>query len=264
MKVLLLIILFSNSITFCYTQSDSVPTWIGKAALTNQFELIKAPIKSKRNAILTVTGAGLTIGSIFLLDEEIQRNTNSFTADNTDFKRVFEYITYGGNLESVVGITAGSYFYGKLSKNKKWERTGELLGIGMINTAIVTYAFKWGFARQRPYVSGKDDWHFFEIDEDRASFFSGHSSASFTLASIFALQNQDRTWVKWVAYGSATAISLSRIVIDKHWTSDVLLGAAVGYGIGHFTYNAFKNRDFYILPFRTTTNETGLSLTLVF
>ena len=263
MKELLLVILFSFTIKFSYTQRDSTSVWIGKATLKNQVDLVKAPFSSGKNVLVSTSCASLAVGSIFFFDKNIQRNSTIITRNNQNIESVFEYVSYGGNLESILGITAGSYLFGKISKNEKWEKTGELLGISIFNTAVVTYAFKWGFARQRPYVTGEDDWHFLEMAEDRASFISGHSSASFAMASIFALQNKDRPWVKWVAYGSATAISLSRIVIDKHWTSDVLLGAAIGYGIGHFTHNTLYNKDFHILPFRSS-NATGFSLTLVF
>lgn len=263
MKELLLIILFSLTIKISYPQKDASSVWIGKTILNNQVELVKAPLSSRKNFLVSTSFAGLAVGSIFFLDQNVQRNTSSLTQNNQPIESVFEYVSYGGNLESILGITAGSYLFGKLSKNEKWEKTGELLGISIFNTAVVTYAFKWGFARQRPYVNGEDQWHFLEIAEDRASFISGHSSASFAMASIFALQNKDRPWVKWVAYGSATAISISRIVTDKHWTSDVLLGAATGYFIGHFTHNALHNKDLHILPFRSR-NATGVSLTLVF
>ena len=264
MKELAIVILILISITFSYSQTDSVPTWIGRETFNNQFELLKAPFSNKRYMVISAGVVSLTVGSIFLFDQDIRSNVSSFSTRNTDFKTTFEYITYGGNMESIIGITAGSYLYGRLAKNEKWQKTGELLGVALVNTALVTYAFKLSFARQRPYVSGKDHWHFFAIDEDKTSFFSGHSSASFTVASILALQNKNRRWVKWVAYGSAAAISFSRIVIDKHWSSDVFLGAAIGYGIGHFTHRSLKKKNFYILPFRSTTNETGLSLTLVF
>lgn len=73
-----------------------------------------------------------------------------------------------------------------------------------------------------------------------ASFFSGHSSASFSAASVSCVQNQylplwgahGRALPCLLGYGGAATIAGLRIVADRHYLSDVLVGAAVGTGVG--------------------------------
>jgi membrane-associated phospholipid phosphatase len=56
---------------------------------------------------------------------------------------------------------------------------------------------------------------------------------------------------KWFAYGFAGCVSLSRIYEDAHWTSDVLMGALVGYTVGKLTlrYNLGYADKVNIIPY---------------
>ncbi|MGH9931960.1 MAG: phosphatase PAP2 family protein [Pyrinomonadaceae bacterium] len=46
-----------------------------------------------------------------------------------------------------------------------------------------------------------------------------------------------RPLVQVGAYGLATAVSLSRYTGRNHFLSDVLVGSAMGYGIGRYVYH---------------------------
>jgi membrane-associated phospholipid phosphatase len=89
---------------------------------------------------------------------------------------------------------------------------------------------------------------------DNQSFFSGHSSLSFCAASYLSLELGDwydqwettardeslRTALKIgsdvVLYGGATYVAYSRLHDEKHYFSDVVVGAAVGTVIGNLMY----------------------------
>jgi len=70
-------------------------------------------------------------------------------------------------------------------------------------------------------------------DSDRQSFPSGHTTTAFAAASSVTSEI-NRMWPKYtwyaapVLYGGATMVGLSRMYHNKHWASDVVLGAAVG------------------------------------
>jgi len=95
-------------------------------------------------------------------------------------------------------------------------------------------------ARERPYglrcasdpsVPGCDSW------ERYVSFFSGHTSLTFTAAGLSCVMHRnlhlygrsslDNT-ACGLALGAATVTGVLRVVADQHWTSDVLVGATVG------------------------------------
>jgi len=44
-------------------------------------------------------------------------------------------------------------------------------------------------------------------------------------------------------YGSAGIVGMARIYHNKHWLSDVFLGASIGYFIGRFVVNFDKKEN---------------------
>ena len=98
-------------------------------------------------------------------------------------------------------------------------------------------ALKGVFGRARPYAAAGDAQDF-DLGggfgtSTRRSLPSGHTSAAFAFASVVSGETAHR-WprahriVAPLAYAAATGVGLSRMYDDKHWASDVALGAAVG------------------------------------
>ena len=90
--------------------------------------------------------------------------------------------------------------------------------------------------------------------EDNRSFFSGHTSTTFA-AATYLWKELDDFYDDWdvtkndnslknvfeistfsVLYGWAGFVGYSRIRDNKHYLSDVIIGAAVGTLISHFVY----------------------------
>ncbi len=67
-----------------------------------------------------------------------------------------------------------------------------------------------------------------------SSFPSGHAAGAFSVATVVAGRYHNHRWVPWVAYGFATAVSLSRVSTLAHFPSDVFLGAALGYTVTRY------------------------------
>ncbi|MCK4346267.1 MAG: phosphatase PAP2 family protein [Bacteroidales bacterium] len=63
-----------------------------------------------------------------------------------------------------------------------------------------------------------------------------------------------------VAYSIATLTGISRVYENKHWSSDVLIGAVFGYAMGKLIYNK-NNWGIHIKP--ATTPEV-IGMTLIF
>lgn len=77
-------------------------------------------------------------------------------------------------------------------------------------------------------------------DNRYRSFFSGHTSASFSTAAVncvhhtqLPIYGQGNAWLPCAGgFAVAGAVGALRIVSDFHYLSDVLVGAAVGTGVG--------------------------------
>jgi hypothetical protein len=96
--------------------------------------------------------------------------------------------------------------------------------------AGIDEVFKIAANRQYPYAVKSTG----EFWENGKSFPSGHSAASWAFASALAHRYPHKRWVKWSAYAFATAVSLSRIPAKKHYPSDILVGATIGYVTGAY------------------------------
>jgi hypothetical protein len=68
---------------------------------------------------------------------------------------------------------------------------------------------------------------------------SGHTIAAFPVATIVARRYGNRQygkrWVPYVSHGLASVVEFSRLTLSSHFTSDVFMGAALGYSISRFT-----------------------------
>jgi len=158
-------------------------------------------------------------------------------------------------------------------------------------TLLLTSGTKAISGRKRPYVedcdgSPADDSRCGDSDR-KQSFFSGHASMAATGAGLscsYAIKR--KTWgvrradqITPCAIGIAAAVTTGvlRIVADKHWGSDVILGLTVGAAVGYFdTWGPFDLLRFeaesdylnwhvqgMVLPY-ANDQEFGLRLGLTF
>ena len=64
---------------------------------------------------------------------------------------------------------------------------------------------------------------------DRQSFPSGHTAQAFATATFLAMEYKDRLpWMPYAAYGLASTVGMMRMANNRHYISDVLLGAGIG------------------------------------
>jgi membrane-associated phospholipid phosphatase len=57
------------------------------------------------------------------------------------------------------------------------------------------------------------------------------------MASVVA-HEYPKPWVRWLVYGTATTVSVTRVTGLKHYPSDVEVGGVFGYLIGQHIFNA--------------------------
>jgi len=68
---------------------------------------------------------------------------------------------------------------------------------------------------------------------------------------------KDEPWVGILSYSIATGVGLSRIYDNKHWSSDVMIGAALGFAIGKTAYHVMEgNKN---MSMCVTDNGIGLA-----
>jgi membrane-associated phospholipid phosphatase len=180
-------------------------------------------------AVLTVaiTPADQKLAN-FVQDSGLQSNT--VISRSAAFVR--EVATPGS---IIIGSTL--YIVGRTGGNDRMAELGlhglEALAVG----GGVTFVLKGMVGRARPY-KGLDNprnfglWRGF-ANEDYRSFPSGHTVMAFAAAAaVTSTTNRwwpSSTWYIGPAmYGGATLAGVSRMYNNKHWASDVVVGAAIG------------------------------------
>ncbi|MGD1846448.1 MAG: phosphatase PAP2 family protein [Salibacteraceae bacterium] len=63
------------------------------------------------------------------------------------------------------------------------------------------------------------------------SFFSGHSSNSFAVATCLGILLQNRKW-QWGLWIWAATVAYSRVYVGVHYPADIVVGSLVGLGLG--------------------------------
>ena len=137
---------------------------------------------------------------------------------------------------ALAGTGAGLFLLGHMKSNDQERETGILAGEAAIGALADTEIFKYAAGRERPFT-GTSPGRFF-VGGD--SFPSVHSSVSWAIAS--AIAHEYPGWLtQFLAYGGAGGVSAARWAGQKHFFSDVAIGAALGWYMGRQVYNSHSH-----------------------
>lgn len=197
----------------------------------------RVPLFTWRDAALLGAFAGSAI-LIAPLDKELAGRLQDSTVQANRFFRNSAVVVRDIATPGSVVIGLGLYGFGRLTKNEKVADLGfhglEALAIG----EGVALLMKGAFGRARPFVD-VDNPHDFQLGRgfrgktDYRSFPSGHTIAAFAAAAAVTSE-VDRWWPQgtWAVgtalYTGAALAGASRMYHNRHWASDVVVGAAIG------------------------------------
>ena len=211
-----------------------------KAVIEDTKALVISPSTMDRNDVLKLGGAMAVVGGMFAADRPIydlvQRNSTSSGRDVAD-----KFSSWGGPV-ALLGLNAGVIVIGVASES--YGASSKLKDAGLVSleaegfVIVATSALKLVTGRARP-ESSQGTTQFRPFSGLDTSFVSTHAAASFAVATVFA---ERYSGAGWVAYPLAVLISGSRVYLDKHFSADVVAGALIGYGLGHFI-NARHSAD---------------------
>jgi len=137
-------------------------------------------------------------------------------------------------------ILAGA---GMAGHNYHTKETGLLGSEAVFDAFVVDEFVKICSFRERPFVDkGRGNFYIGSSGGVDSSFVSGHSMISWASATVIADESHSK-WVKAGAYTAATGVSLTRVLSQQHFPTDVLLGAAGGWLIGHYVFRAHHHRE---------------------
>lgn len=188
-------------------------------------------------------GAGLT-GALYPLDDNIN---NAWHKDAVFGNTGNEIIGWTLSPYAIGGVSLFTWIAAAHTDHPKLAMTTRTICEALFLSLGIDAVAKVSFRRERP-------------DGGNFSFPSAHATAAFTTAGVLT------TFYGWKAaipsYALAGLVSVSRIDSDKHFLSDVVMGAVLGtvIGVGAAKFQKKENKKFFITP-QVTRERAVLNLT---
>lgn len=223
------------------TTKINIPTYFILLG-SNLKQQVTGPFHTSKKSWKQVGGFALLTGAFAFADVPIQRQALKWRNNSAAVRDVSKFITnFGASYETYTLVSLAAY--GFVFKNEKIKTTTFLATQAYITGGMVESITKFLTGRQRPSYYGTDSiaaratFHGpFDIAGREyqgktvsSSFPSGHTTVAFAAATVFAMEYKDKPFIPILAYSAATLVGLSRITENKHWTTDVLVGAGLGY-----------------------------------
>jgi membrane-associated phospholipid phosphatase len=210
-----------------------------KGYISDTRDIVTSPLKwDKKNWLKASLVAGVTLG-LYAFDEDI----NDWIQDNRH-DDVSEFAERFGDGKIVLPSLVLFYAVGHAAKNVKAKQTALLTIENVVITGIFTQIMKYSFQRHRPNTGDPyDTWDGPFGGGDKLAFPSGHTSLAFSIATPIATEYKDNLIIPPLAYGLASLVAWSRMNDNKHWASDVFMGASLGYFTGKAICRLHEDKD---------------------
>jgi hypothetical protein len=179
-----------------------------------------SPLISRKTAAV----AGLLFGAALLGDRSFREEAQEHRGSATN--SVARLSNSLGDWRVMVPALSAGYLAGELSGSRDLKRVMLHAGAAAALATGISSSLKYTIGRTRPSFAGDPDQ--FRPFSGANSFPSGHTAVAFAIATSIAEETDDG-WSDVALYSAATLTAMARVNDDRHWTSDVLLGALIGH-----------------------------------
>jgi membrane-associated phospholipid phosphatase len=218
--------------------------------LVDQKDFWTGPLRMRPGAVHWLVHLAAFTSALIGSDTSIEKAppTNS-----TLLKRSRSFSNLGA--ASLVGTAGAFYFWGRSTHHDHAREAGLLSGEALANSVLVSSLVKVATGRDRPF-DGNGQGRF---GHGGTSFPSDHAAAAWSIATVLA-HEYPGPLTKLLAYGTASAVSVSRVTGRKHFTSDVFIGSALGWYLGRQVYRAHHSRELSGAEWNTSAQDAGENL----
>lgn len=201
-----------------------------KNILRDQKAIWTAPLHLERKDMKWAVPGGIGLMALFTTD----RITGDELFESNRQVKPSRIVSYAGSVYGIGAVATTFYLIGRKNNDYRARETGLLSAEALVNSVIAEAAIKGITQRARP-AAGRERSEFFD---GGSSFPSGHATQAWAVAAVIASEYKHRPAVQIAAYGVATAVSVARFTVKKHYISDVVAGSALGWSIGKFVFRA--------------------------
>lgn len=216
--------------------------------------LVTFPSRPTKKGIGATVGVLAAVGLVMVYDQKIRDEVQEQRSATTD--QWESYLEPMGRLLVQMGVFGLVYAGGRAAKDEEATETARALIEAVSMTEVATYAGKLAFGRTEP----SDLHNAGQFFEGGKRFPSGHASRAFAVATVLSERYGPK--VAWFAYPLAALVGLARLENDKHWASDVVAGAALGWGISKSIVRLREQRRGD--RFQTTEARTKVDISPIF
>ncbi len=262
-------------------QPEAKPTWISPQLSTISFERLTvqdriAPSSGGNQTLLALAVCAIPVTLALLeTDQQTYSSLHSWKKRNPVVNTLSPIVTQLGDGTTSLTMFGGLFFYGTFAKEQSAKQAG-IVGLeSFALSGATTQLLKHVFSRERPSTATKAGGafqapfsYFRQRHEKRRGFShfdafpSGHSATVFAAATTLADAYQ-KPWVAYTAYGTATAVAISRITESTHWASDVFAGAVIGIFSTKAVEWFNQSSTITIIPL-SDSEDAGLTLSVRF
>ena len=215
---------------FTYGQSKDIGNFKSQIQVVDSAKAVNLLKKS----IFPVTLIGLgTIANNSNFEKKLQIDLRNKVGNNYEL-RIDNYLQYAPIAEMYIADVMGVK-----AQNHWFDQTKYLL-ISNLISATITHSLKRITKKKRPNGAPY-------------SFPSGHTTFAFTNATVLRNEfHKSAPILAYSGYAFATTTGVFRMINNKHWLSDVLVGAGVGILVTEVVYHLEPFKSFN--PFKKIEN----------
>lgn len=199
--------------------------------LKDQGAIWSSPARIGEKDLNYLVPLGLMVTVAITTDHQVMSEKVSHNKSDNDTKTKASNVLVSPFIAAPVVM----YGVGRLAHSEHARETGILTGEALIDSLVVEQGMKLIFMRERPTVDGARGKFFQTGVGVDGSFPSNHSMLAWSSAAV--LSDEYPSKLNQLAfYGVATGVSVTRVLGQQHFPSDVLVGSAFGWMIGHYVY----------------------------
>jgi membrane-associated phospholipid phosphatase len=206
------------------------------AILKDQVAIWTSPVRIRAHDLFWLLPLGAATGVTLATDTETMREVSHNRSFNKDSVNASNAL-----LGSELAIPVTLYGFGLINGNTHAREAAILSGEALADSVVLDQVTKIIFRRERPLYNNAAGDFFSSQAGNNNSFPSSHSMLAWSVAGVVAGEYPS-PWVQAGAYTLATSVSVMRVLGQEHFPTDVLVGSAAGWLIGHYVFKKHSPR----------------------
>jgi hypothetical protein len=199
--------------------------------LKDQAAIWSSPVHIRAGDLKWAVPLGLATTVAITADHQAMSSVVSHNALFNHDNVVASDVLTGGFIAIPVALIG----IGQMHGSPVSREAGVLSGEALLDGVVVEQGMKLIFWRERPSADRAHGKFFQSSAGIDSSFPSSHTVLSWSSAAVLAAEYPG-FWTQAGIYTMATGVSLTRVLGQEHFPSDVLVGSAVGWLVGHYVY----------------------------